>query len=182
MDHLKELESALAGILAKLKEEISTIRSSRPSVDLLENIKVNHYDSWFTIQQLGSLGIEPPRTVKITVWDKNAVGPIMKAIENAKMGFTVSNEDTLIRASLPPLSSERREEFGKLVKKTVEGSRIQVRARRDETIKKLKADEDGGKLNKDQVFKTKEQIQKAVDQTNKDIEAILEKKLKELAE
>jgi len=94
----------------------------------------------------------------------------------------VASEGTTIRVSLPPLTDERRAELGKLVKKIAEASRIQVRAKRDETIKKFKAAEAEKKLSEDQVFTAKEQIQKAVDAVNKRVEAALEQKLKELEE
>ena len=100
----------------------------------------------------------------------------MKAIENAKIGLTTSNDGNVIRASLPSLTDERREEFTKLIKKTSENFRIQIRTRRDEVMKEMKA----AGLNKDQEFKAKEKVQEKVDEANKKIEELVEKKLKEI--
>ena len=180
--YLKELESLLHGAVQRLKEDMQNIRSSRPSVELLENVKVNYYEEWLTVKQMGSLGVQPPREITITVWDKGAVPTVMKAIEAAKIGYTVTNDDNVIRATLPPLTNERREEFSKVVKKATEQTRIQVRARRDEVNKRLKAAEDAKELSEDQLFKLKERVQKAVDETNKQIEGMLDGKIKELAE
>lgn len=178
---LKELESEFGVIFSRIKEELGMIRSNRPSVEFLENIKVNVYDQWMTIQQLGALGVQPPRDILITAWDKNAVGAIMKAIEDAKIGLSVSNDGNVIRASLPVLTEERKQELAKLVKKISENYRIQVRARRDEAMKKAKAAEDSGEVNEDQEFKLKEKIQKQVDEANRKIEEAVGKKLAELA-
>jgi len=180
--YLKELEDRLKMLVQKFDEELKSVRTSRPSVQLIEDIKVNYYDQNLPIKQLGSLGIRPPRDIEITAWDKNAVGPIAKAIEDAKRGFSVSADGTVVRVTLPPLTDERRAEFTRHVKKMSEEVRIQVRHRRDETIKELKSAQDGKELNEDQVFKGKEKIQKIVDETNGKIESALENKLKELSE
>jgi ribosome recycling factor len=180
--YLKELESVLKAAVQKLQDEFKAVRDNRPSVQLVENVKVNYYDQLLTVKQLGSLGVRPPREIEITVWDKNAVGPVSKAIEEAKIGLSVTNEGNVVRASIPPLTNERRQEFMKLVKKMAEATRIQVRTKRDEIIKKIKAAETEKKLDEDQMFKAKERIQKQIDGVNKQIEGAVESKLKELAE
>lgn len=180
--HQKELEAALGVAVQKLQNEFRAIRSSRPSIQLVEDIPVVYYDEKLTIKQLGSLSVRPPRDIEIGVWDKNAVGPVVKAIQEANVGLSTAADGTVVRASLPPLTDERRAEFVKLVKKMAEETRIQVRGRRDEAIKKIKAAEEEKKLDEDQVFRGKEQIQKLIDETNRKIEAAVEGKLKELNE
>ena len=178
----KQLEHDLKIVAEKLRTELGMIRGSRPSVELLENIKVNLYEEEMTIKQLGSISIVPPRGIQVSVWDKNAVGAVMKAIENAKIGLSVSNDGNNIIATLSQLGVERREELSRLVKKASENSRIQVRANRDDFIKKLRDVESKKEASEDEAFKTKEKIQKLVDGANKQIESVVENKLKELAE
>lgn len=177
---LKELEESLKKIFEKFSSEIKSIRSNRPSVELIENIKVNFYNDNLTIKQLGALSIKPPRTIQINVWDKNAINAISGAINDSKMGFGVSVDGNTIYVNLPELTSERKLEFSKLAKKIAEEARIQVRAKRDESIKKLKNLEEEKKINEDEVFKTKEKIQKIIDDVNSKIELTLEEKLNEL--
>jgi ribosome recycling factor len=179
---LKELDEALKAAVLRFKEDLRGLRSSRPSIELIENLSVNYFDSWMTIKQLGSLSLLPPREVRITVWDKNAAAPIAKAIEEAQAGFSVSMDGATIRATLSALSNERREELGKLVKKTAEGARISVRNVREDIIKKLRAAEDGSEITEDQSHSGKEKIQKRVNDANAEIEVLVEEKLKELAE
>ncbi len=180
--YLKTLEHDLKIVAEKLRGELSMIRGSRPSVDLVENIKVNIYEEELTVKQLGSISIVPPRGVQISIWDKNAVGAVMKAVENAKIGLSVSNDGNNIIATLSELHAERREELSKLVRKNSENFRIQVRANRDDFIKKVRDAESKKELSEDEAFKTKEKIQKAVDAANKAIESAVENKLKELQE
>ena len=181
-EFLKELESALGAVVNKFSEELRAIRSNRPSVELLEGIKVTYYDQPLSVQQLGSLSIRLPRDIEIQVWDKSAVAPIVKAIEDAKMGLSVTNDGNIVRVSLPSMTDERRAEFEKLVRTLSEKSRIHVRSHRDDIIKKIKAAEDAGTLSEDQAFKGKEQVQRIVDGANQKIEAALENKIRELKE
>lgn len=180
--YLKELEVGLKAEAEHLRNELQAVRSNRPSPELVENLIVAAYDQMLPVKQLGSLSIVPPREIHINVWDKSLVGPVTKAIENAHVGLSVSTEGNVIRATLSPLGAERREELLKLVKKTVEESRIKIRSRRDEAMKKIKAAEAAKTINEDDSYKLKEKAQKLVDEVNKNAEMLLVKKVEELGE
>lgn len=179
---LKDLEAGLSGVISKLKQDLGQLRGNRPSPDMVQDLKINVYDQVLSIRELGSLSVLPPRTIQITVWDKDAIAAVTKAIEDAHMGLSVNNDGNNIRATLSPLGNERREEMTKLVKKTTEAARIQIRAKREEVIKRLKDAESKKEITEDDEFKSKERIQKAVDKANKDAEAMMEAKLAEFGE
>ena len=124
---IKDLEAGLSAAVQKLKQDFGQIRGNRPSAELVQDLKMNLYDQMLSIRELGSLSVLPPRTIQITVWDKNAIGAVMNAINNAHLGLSTNNDGNNIRATLSPLGDERREEMTKLVKKTAEAVRIQIR-------------------------------------------------------
>ena len=179
---IKDLDAALSGVILKLRQDIGQIRGNRPSPEMLQDLKINVYDQTLTIRELGSLSVLPPRTLQITLWDKDAVAAVTKAIEDAHMGLSVNNDGLNIRATLSALGDERREEMTKLVKKTTEAARIQIRGARETIMKRMKDAEAKKEMTEDDVFKSKEKIQKAVDKANKDAEAMMEAKLAELGE
>lgn len=179
---IKELEAGLLIAAQKLKQEFGQIRGNRPSPDLIQDIKVNLYEQQLSVRELGSLSILPPRTIQITVWDQNAIGAVMKAIESVHLGLSTTNNGNNILATLSPLGNERREEMTKLVKKTAEAARIQIRAKRDETMKRLKDAENKKEATEDEAFKAKEKAQKAVDRANGEVEIMVNSKLAELGE
>lgn len=178
----KDLETALAGVTGKLKQDIGQIRGNKPAPEMVQDLKINIYDQTLTLRELGSLSVLPPRTIQITLWDKDAVAAVTKAIEEAHMGLTVNNDGLNIRATLSPLGNERREEMTKLVKKIAEAARIQIRGKREDTMKRIKDAESRKEITEDDVFKTKEKVQKAMDKANKDVEMVMEAKLAELGE
>ncbi len=180
--NLKELEVSLKSATASLREEIQNVRSNRPSVEILENVKVNCYGQMMSVKQLGSLNLRPPREIEIQVWDKNTAQAVIKAIEEAKIGMGVSSDGNVIRASLPVLTDERRKELIKLAGKMTETSKIRLRNLRDDYIKKFKASEEKGEMTEDEFFQAKEKAQKFIDEANREAEKMLEDKTKEIEE
>ncbi len=179
---LKELEVKLKGLTGHLDEEVKGVRTNRPSVGLIEDIKVDYYGQIMPIKQLASISAQPPRDLVVSVWDKGAAPAVAKGIETAKAGFSVASEGSTIRVTLPPMTDERRTEMVKLVKKMAEETRISLRAARDEANKRVKAAEDSGEAREDEARRAKDQIQKLTDQANQTVEALVERKLSEIAE
>lgn len=176
------LENKLSETLEYFKNQIAVIRGSRPSPKLVEDIWVDYFGQKIPLKQLGSISVNLPREILISVWDKQAVAVVVKAIETSNLNVNANTDGNLIRINLPPLSVERRQELVKIVKKETEETRIKIRSLRDEANKEIKQREEGGEITEDQKFKMKEQIQKMVDKANADIEAMLEKKIKEIEE
>lgn len=177
MEYLKELEIKFNEIFESLKEEFSSLRTNRPTPKLVENIKVEYGDSLLTVKQLGSIGIELPRSLTVTVWDVNITPQVAKAIEAANLGVSVSHDGNVIRINLPELTAERREELSKIVKSSAEKARIKMRTIRDETNKRVNAEPD-----KDVKFRAKEELQKIVDKFNGEVDMLVENKLDEIKE
>jgi len=180
--NLKELEVSMKNSVDALKTELQNVRGNRPSVEILENVKVNCYDQMMTLRQLGSLSLRPPREIEIQLWDKSTTQQVVKAIEEAKIGLGVSSDGNIIRASLPTLTDERRRELNKLAGKITESARIRLRGHRDESIKKFKAAEEKGEMTEDEFFQAKEKTQKLIDEANRRMDEMLESKNKEIEE
>ncbi len=180
--NLKDLETYVKNSSDALKGELQNVRGNRPSVEILENVKVNCYDQMMSLKQLGSLSLRPPREVEIQLWDKSVTQQVVKAIEDAKIGMGVSSDGNVIRASLPTLTDERRKELIKLAGKITETYKIQFRSHRDEAIKKFKAGQEKGELTEDDFFQAKEKTQKIIDEANRKSEEMLENKVKEIEE
>jgi len=164
----------------KFKEEISSIRTGRPHTGLVEDIKVNYYDQTMPLKQIGSIGVVPPRTIQIQVWDKGSVDAVVKAVESSALNLSASADGNIIRINLPELSEERREEIIKHVKKIAEEHRIHLRNLRDEVNKKIQASLDAREISEDQKFKLREDVQSRVDKINESIEQALENKIQEI--
>lgn len=179
---LKDFESKLQVVLGKLKEDFSTLRTNRPTTKLIEDIKVDYYGQMMPLKTLGSIGINPPREINVSPWDKNALGPISKALEGANLGMSPTVDGNIIRLNLPPLTQERKLEMVKFVKKVAEEIRIKIRLERDEVNKRIKEAEEKKQIGEGEKFKFKSKVQEIVDKSNEEIEKMVEVKIKEIQE
>jgi ribosome recycling factor len=179
---IQSLEIKIKESLEYLKSQFAAVRGGRPSPKLVEDIAIDYFGQRMLIKQVGSISVNPPREILISIWDKQAVSIVAKAIESSNLNVSANTDGNLIRINLPPLSAERRQELAKVVKKESEETKIKIRSLRDEANKKIRQQEESGEITEDQEFKLKEQIQKSIDKANKDIEEMLEKKIKEIEE
>lgn len=182
MDILKDLENHINQSIERFKSQLAGIRGSRPTPKIVEDIQVDYFGQKLTIKQLGSISVIPPREIQIAVWDKQSITNVAKAIESSNLNLSANIEGNLIKISLPPLSQERREELIKAVKKETEETRIKIRSLRDEINKKIVHQLEIKEINEDDKFRLKEKVQKLVDEKNKDIDNLLENKIKEIQE
>lgn len=178
---IKALTAQVKIVVEKVRQDFLGIRANRPTAALVENIQVEYYGQLLPIKQLGSIAIMPPREIRVTLWDKNAVGATEQAIRGSKVGLSPSIEGTVIRLAVPPLTSERRAELMKLIKQQAEEGRIRIRAQRDEANKRIALLESEKKISEDQKFSLKDRAQKVVDKGVAEIEKLLLEKNKEIA-
>lgn len=181
MDILKELENKKSEIMLYLKNQLAGIRGGRPTTKLVENIQVDYSGQKLKVMQLGSLSINPPREIVISVWDTGVLPTISAGIEKS-LSLQPRIEGNLIRLNLPPLSSERRLELTKTVKQEVEETRIKIRSLRDELMKKIKKQEEEKKLSENEMFQLKGKVEQGIKKTNEEIDKLLGDKIKEINE
>ncbi len=177
----KLIEQKLKSALENLKTEFQTIRSNRPSPRMVEDIKVEIYGQTLPVKALGSISAVPPREINVMLWDISGVAAVAKAIEEA-LRVTASTDGALIRVNLPSLTDERKKEFEKMIRKITEETRIRVRGVRDDANKEIKIAEQGKSISEDVAFKKKEGVQKMVDAVNRELESLMENKIKEILE
>ncbi len=177
MDTISE---KLQEVITWLQKEFSTIRTGQASPMLLDSVKVESYGTYMPINQVGSINIEDARTLRISVWDKQAVSAIERAIQDANLGISTVADSDGVRVIFPELTSERRVQLLKLAKSKLEDARISVRAVRDEVMKTIDKQQKEGDISEDDKFTQKETIQTKVDASNRALETLFIQKEAEL--
>ncbi len=179
---IKDLELYINKFIEYLREQLAGIRGGRSTPKLVENISVDYLGQKLTIKQLGSISIVPPREIRISIWDKQCVISVVKALESSNLNISANIEGNLIRINLPYLSQERRLELVKIIKKEIEETKIKIRYSRDEANKKISRQFEQGEISEDDKFRLKQEAQKLVDKSNEEVGRILENKRKEIEE
>ena len=161
------------------KRELATIRSGKATTSLLDTVRVDAYGQMLPLNQIGTVAAPEPRLLTVQPWDKSLIGAVEKAIMSADLGLNPSNDGTIVRIPLPPLTEERRRELVKIVHKLAEEGRIAVRHARQEALGAIKRVEHESEDDKE---RSEKEIQKLHDEAIKQIEQLVETKEAEIME
>jgi len=170
----------MGDISEHLNKELSAIHTGRASSAILDGIFVESYGAQLAVQHVATIANEDARTLRIVPWEKANGKEIEKAINAANLGISVSTDDSGLRIFFPPLTTERRISFTKLVRDKVEDARITIKGEREKTKNDIIVTEREGAMSEDEKTRALEDLQKLVDEANGNLESIGEKKEKDI--
>ena len=163
-----------------LAKELSAIHAGRASLALLDGVSIESYGARLAISHVATVATEDARTLRIVPWDKTNGKEIEKALNNANLGISVSMDDAGLRVFFPPLTTERRIAFTKIVRDRIEDARVSLKGEREKTKNDIVAQERDGIMSEDEKTRSLEELQKIVDSTNSNFETVGDKKEKEI--
>lgn len=179
-DELKTLSEKMDKSINALKSEFTSIRTGQANASLLDRIFVEYYGSRTPVTQVASVTVPEARMLVVQPWDKSLLKEIEKAILQSDLGLVPMNDGNLIRMAIPQLTEERRKELVKVVNKKSEEAKVAVRnIRRDGNVF-LKKEEKNSDVSKDIIKDTEDKIQKLTGKKIKEVEAVTERKIKEI--
>ena len=163
----------------QLKQAYTKLRTGRASAGLVEHIRADYYGSEVPLSNVASIVVEDARTVTITPWEKNMVGPIEKAIMASDLGVTPNTAGTVIRLIMPAMTEERRREVVKVVKHEAEQAKIAIRNVRRDAMQEVKDQLKKKLISTDDEKRAEAEIQKLTDQHIAKVEEVAAAKEKE---
>ena len=168
--------------LEALDGRLCKIRTGRAQPALLDGIMVDYYGSPTPLRQVAQVNVEDARTLKLSVFDRNAIKAVEKAIQQSELGLNPVVAGVEIRVPLPPLTEERRKELVKVVKAEVEQTNVEIRNIRRDANAEIKDLQKNKEISEDEQRSGEEKIQKATDASIKKSDDLLAAKQKELME
>ena len=156
---LDDMKIHMEKTLGVLKNEFQKIRTGRATTGILDSITVEYYGNTSSLSQVATRAVPEARTITITPWEAKIIPVIEKAIMNANIGLTPSNDGKSIRLNLPPLTEERRKDIVKTLKKRAEDDKIAIRNIRRDAIDKMKKLEKDKSITEDELKKYEKEIQ-----------------------
>ncbi len=179
---MEETRERMAKALEHVKSEFASVRTGRANSALVEGIMVDYYGAETPLRQLANFSVPEPRLLVVSPFDKGAMAAIEKAIQNADLGLTPSNDGQIIRLGFPSLTEERRKAFVKLVKTKAEEGKVALRGVRRHARQELETLEKEHGLSKDEI----ERLEKVLDKMTQDevavVDGLLASKEQELLE
>ena len=179
-DAYTNIKTRMDKAVTDFQNSMSSTRTGRASVHMLDSVKVPYYGSEMPLNQVAQVHAPEAQLLTIQPFDPSIIGEIEKVLRSGDLGFNPQNDGKLIRIPIPPLTQERRKEMVKHLHKVLEDHRTAVRnIRRDgnELVKKAKNDK---KVSEDDEKRALEEIQKLTDDEIKKMEEMCKNKEKEV--
>ena len=176
----KDAQARMGKSIESLRHALVKVRTGRANAGLVDSIKVSYYGSDMPLAQVASVAVTDARSITITPWEKQMVGPVEKAILASDLGLTPNTAGTVIRLNIPALTEERRKELTKVVHGEGEDAKVAIRnIRRDANhqVKELLKDK---QITEDDASRTETEIQKITDGAIKDVDEVIKAKETEL--
>ena len=179
-DDYKIYEEKMKKSIDSVAADFAAVRAGRANASVLDRIMVDYYGSPTPIQQIASIGSPDPRPLGITPWDGSALKLIERAIQESDLGINPQNDGKTIRLIFPQLTEERRKELVKQIHKYSEGGKVAIRNIRRDAIDTFKKMQKNSEITEDDYKLAEKDLQKLTDDMCREIDALLDKKEKEL--
>ena len=162
------------------KNDLSSLRTGRANVNMLDTVKVDVYGQMMPINQLTTVSTPEARLLTVQVWDLNNVSAIDAAIKKSNLGINPQIDGQLLRIPIPNLNEERRNELKKIMGGLAEKAKISIRNIRRDANDKLKNDLKDKTISEDELKNLEKKIQTLTDEQVSELETKLKDKEKEI--
>jgi len=179
-DIINKIKPELEKVITFLEKELSKIKSGRASPSLVEDIVCDCFGQKFPLRQLAAISIPEPRQILIQPWDKSYVEGIVRALENTGIGASPIVDKDVIRINLPPLTEEYRKNLLRVLSEKKEEARRTIRHWREKAWNEIQERTRKGEIREDDKYRAKDELQDLIDEYNKKIEEMGERKKQEI--
>ena len=166
--------------IVQLKKEFVAIRTGRANPLILDKVLVEYYGVPTPLRQLSQVSVQDGTTLVIAPYDKTILKEVEKALAKADLGITPNSDGIVVRLVFPPLTSDKRKEICKDVKKVCEDTKIAIRNIRRDLTDELNKIEKSENLSEDTVKDNQDKIQKLTDKYIKIADELAGEKEKEV--
>ena len=177
---LKDASRRMNVSIEFLKRDMQSVRTGRATPALVENLTADYYGTPTPLSQMSTISAPDAQLIMIQPWDRQSLREIEKAILKSPTGLNPSNDGSVIRVPVPPLSQERRQELVKSLGRKVEDSKVAVRNVRRDAQEKLRALERNKEISKDENQRAQTQLQKITDSHVTEIDQFWKSKVEEM--
>ena len=179
---VNNMKSHMDKTVDALRREYQKVRTGRANTALLDDIRIDYYGTPSPLSQVATLSVPEPRTINLQPWETKMISVIEKAILNANLGLTPTNDGKVIRLNLPALTEERRKDIVKQLKKMAEESKVAARNIRRDANEELKKLEKNKKISEDDLKRAEKEVQDVTNSFIAKIDEVLAHKEKEVME
>jgi ribosome recycling factor len=156
---LFDTEERMEKALAKLKQDLTGIRTGRANPGMVDSLRVEAYGSPVPIKQIASVSAPEPQQLVIRPFDPGTIKDIEKGIIASDLGLAPQSDGKVIRLNIPPLSGEVRRKMVSRTKELAEETKVAVRNIRRDANKAAEVEQKDKTITEDDLESTKEEVQ-----------------------
>jgi ribosome recycling factor len=179
-DILKDADRRMSMSIEFLKRELQSVRTGRATPSLVENLTAEYYGTPTPLGQMATISAPDAQLILIQPWDRQSLQEIEKAILKSSTGLNPTNDGSVIRIPVPPLSQERRQDLVKSLGSKVEDGKVAVRNVRRDAQDKLRTLERNKDISQDENQRAQTQLQKTTDTRISEIDQFWKSKVEEM--
>jgi ribosome recycling factor len=179
---IDKIKPELEKVVGFFEREVSKIRTSHATPSLVEDVVVEYMGQRYALKHLAAISCPEPRQILIQPWDISYIESIVNSLSKTGVGANPVVDKNLIRISLPPLTQEYKKTLIKSISEKKEQTRQSIRRLRDKAWDDIQRGFREGEIREDDKFRGKDELQKVIDEYNKKVDDIFEKKMKEITE
>ncbi|MCK5832806.1 ribosome recycling factor [bacterium] len=177
---LEKTKDRMSKALDAIAKDLAKLRTGKASSAILEGIRVDYYGTEMPINQVASIAIPEARLIVIQPWDKNAIDPIVRAINTSDIDLPPQSDGNVIRLTIPALTQERRKDLTKVAAKIAEEGKVSIRNIRRDAVEHIKKAQKSGDIPEDNAKRGSDEIQEFTDDYSNKIDELKRKKEDEI--
>lgn len=170
------MQQTFTDIIQHLRKDLSNLQVGRVSPAMLDDVMVEAYGTHTALNQLATITSQGAQLLVIQPWDNSIIKDIERSLRTCGRDYNPVVDGTHVRLPFPPLTEEKRKDMVKLVAKRCEEAHIQIKRGREDLMQELKINKADKTISEDAFFSEQKNIQKQVDDANKQVETVGQEK------
>lgn len=180
MYNFSDFKQKLNKIIEHTQQELSTLRTGKAKVSMLDPVKVEAYGTSMAINEVANVGAPDPNMIVVEPWDKNLLENIEKAIQKADLNLNPVVDGDIIRITVPPLTEERRKAMVKQLQQKIESAKVMMRNARTDVKNEIEAMEGKSGVSEDDIHYDLKEMDQIMDEHMQKLEELEQQKEQEL--
>jgi ribosome recycling factor len=176
-----QLKSKLDVTRDHFKEELAKVRTGRANAAILDKVMVMAYGVSMPIKQVANVTAPEAQLIQITPFDPSNIQPIASAIrEDQNLGLNPVDDGAVVRITVPPLTTERRQEIVKQIHAMSEDTLVSMRNSRHEVLKEAETAKKDRKITEDDYRSIDKEVEELMSTYKTEIDSLIKNKEQEV--
>ncbi len=180
MIHIETASTEMQNALVHFDSELASLQIGRANPALVSDIMIEAYGTTQALKACANISVPDAQTIQIQPWDKGILSSIDKALQVSSLNLNPQNDGIVIRINIPPTTEERRKDLVKVVGQKAEDCRVSIRRARQKAHDTIKSMKESKEISEDEYYTYEDNLQKKVDESNKNVEEKAKKKEEEI--